>query len=100
MNICFCLSVYSSFQYHFPLYNFKVLTHQDLLKLKKKAMKRYNQDDWEINMLFDRFPNGCAEKCYCVHPGEDCGCEDCQKRHAYRLYHSPILQKFKEYRLN
>ena|GEM_PF-2303089 len=63
-------------------------------------MKRYNQDDWEINMLFDRFPNGCAEKCYCVHPGEDCGCEDCQKRHAYTLYFSPMLKKFKEYRLN
>lgn len=71
-----------------------------IVKLNEEDMKRYNQDDWEINMLFDRFPKGCAKQCYCIHPGEDCGCEDCQKRHAYKTYYSPVLKKYKEYRLN
>nr|WP_162988878.1 hypothetical protein [Pedobacter schmidteae] len=63
-------------------------------------MKKYNQFDWEISMFFDRYPNGCGINCYCVNPADDCGCEECQKRHAYRTYYSPMLKKLKDYRLN
>ncbi|WP_084236385.1 hypothetical protein [Pedobacter africanus] len=63
-------------------------------------MKTYNEWDWEISMLFDRNPNGCERCCHCVHPAGDCGCADCQKRHGYRTYFSPVLGKYQEYRLN
>ncbi|WP_316810872.1 hypothetical protein [Pedobacter heparinus] len=63
-------------------------------------MKKYNQFDWEISVLFDRYPNGCGKECYCTSPADDCGCEDCQKRHTYRVYYSPMLKSFKDYRLN
>lgn len=63
-------------------------------------MKTYHKTDWEVSMLLDRYPKGCALDCFCASPAEDCGCPDCQKRHAYRLYYSITMHMLMFYRLN
>lgn len=45
-------------------------------------------NEWEIKMFYDRFPNGCSQGCHCVHPADDCGCDDCERRHAYAAVRS------------
>jgi hypothetical protein len=63
-------------------------------------MRRYHKSDWEIKMLLDKYPNGCTLDCFCDNPAEDCGCPDCQKRHAYKLYYSIMMHVLVAYRLN
>lgn len=63
-------------------------------------MRRYSPIGWEIDMMQDRFPEGCSRYCECNHPAEDCGCEDCQRRHAYVLYFSTEMRIITFYRLN
>lgn len=63
-------------------------------------MKIYKEPDWEVRMFLDRYPQGCPNYCDCNHPAEDCGCWNCQKRHAYAMYFSVLLKKVAYYRLN
>jgi len=55
---------------------------------------------WEIQMLYDRYPNGCGKGYHCVHPADDCACDDCERRHSYRLLKSHIMNKLITIRLN
>lgn len=57
-------------------------------------------NQWEITMLYNRHPAGCEKGCHCVHPADDCACDNCQKRHAYKTYQSKILKQYLFYRLN
>jgi hypothetical protein len=57
-------------------------------------------NEWEIRMIYDRFPDGCAKGCLCVHPADDCGCDDCGYRHAYRTMKSKLSKRQITIRLN
>ena len=54
---------------------------------------------WEIQMLYDRHPNGCGKGCHC-NPVDDCARDDFERRHSYRLLKSHIMNKLITIRLN
>ena len=57
-------------------------------------------NEWEIRMLYDRFPDGCAKGCHCVHPADDCGCDDCEYRHCYRRVFCKLIRRLIVIRFN